>query len=308
MRIFRRKHSSPTETDTHIAADTAEELSQTQPEVPGAEHESSEQVEASLLASLSIEPHDGIPRTDFADVERDRPSHSEPAHDKSRAQRRIWDLESEGDTDSPRLPSDAFAPEVAGPDALSIEADDVALARARVAQFSQAGLSPAVKPSAGQRTKTRLLGFQSADLAQKDPFAGPPKPGACFNQPFPVGWVVVIDGPGRGACFTLTNGVANIGRGEEQAICLDFGDCSISRSNHAAIAYDDEANRFFLGQGGKSNIVRLNGRPVLSTEDLAHGDRIRIGETSLQFVAFCGEDFSWSGSEPDKEFDDAARQ
>jgi len=77
---------------------------------------------------------------------------------------------------------------------------------------------------------------------------------------------------------------------------LDLGDTSISREQHAAIAYDEEANGFFLGHGGKSNIVRLNGRPVLSTEDLQNGDMIRIGETTLRFVALCGDAFVWEGA------------
>ena len=111
---------------------------------------------------------------------------------------------------------------------------------------------------------------------------------------FPAGWIVVVDGPGRGASFTLQVGVSQIGRGEEQAVRLDFGDTSISRNNHAAVAYDDEQGKFFLGHGGKSNLVRLNGMPVLSTEELTDGDEIRIGETTLKFVALCGEAFTWS--------------
>jgi hypothetical protein len=85
---------------------------------------------------------------------------------------------------------------------------------------------------------------------------------------FPAGWIVVVEGPGRGAYFAVTNSVSSIGRGLDQSICLNFGDASISRNNHAAIAYDAEQNRFFLGHGNKSNIVRRNGQPVLSTEEL----------------------------------------
>ena len=141
------------------------------------------------------------------------------------------------------------------------------------------------------RVKTRLLGFQVPD-ALADPFAAGP---AASSAPvsFPTGWLVVTDGPGRGASFTLATGVSQIGRGDDQSIRLNFGDQTISRQNHAAIAYDDECGRFYLGHGGKMNLVRLNGRPVLSTEDLASGDVIRIGETTLRFVAFCGPDFSW---------------
>ena len=95
----------------------------------------------------------------------------------------------------------------------------------------------------------------------------------------------------------MRHGVSQIGRGEDQAVRLDFGDTSISRNNHAAVAYDDEQGKFFLGHGGKSNLVRLNGRPVLSTEEMSNGDEIRIGETTLKFVSLCGENFTWKSSE-----------
>ena len=99
---------------------------------------------------------------------------------------------------------------------------------------------------------------------------------------------------GQGAAFTLFEGVSQIGRGEDQAIRLDFGDTSISRSNHAAVAYDPEQKSFYLGHGGKANLVRLNGRPVLSTEVLSSGDVVRIGETCLRFVGLCGPEFDWT--------------
>lgn len=152
--------------------------------------------------------------------------------------------------------------------------------------------------SAG-RVKTRLLGFQAEDDGQQDVFEKSAEATAAAQVMFPAGWIVVVAGPGRGSCFTLLNGVSQIGRGEDQAVRLDFGDTSISRNNHAAVAYDDEQGKFFLGHGGKSNLVRLNGMPVLSTEEMSDGDEIRIGETTLKFVALCGENFTWSGSGED---------
>ena len=91
-----------------------------------------------------------------------------------------------------------------------------------------------------------------------------------------------------------TAAVSNIGLG---TVRLDFGDTSISRNNHAAVAFDTEQSKFFLGHGGKSNLVRLNGKPVLSTEEMSNGDQIRIGETTLKFVALCGEEFTWKSTE-----------
>ncbi len=180
----------------------------------------------------------------------------------------------------------------------SNDAEEEAIVNVGAAITGRAGRKPG-------RVKTRLLGFQANEEAQDifetaqkkaaEKAAGEPA-GAIATQ-FPVGWIVVIEGPGRGACFTMYNGVSNIGRGEDQAVRLDFGDTSISRNNHAAVAYDDEQGQFFLGHGGKSNLVRLNGSPVLSTETMTSGDEIRIGETALKFVSLCGEDFTWKGSE-----------
>jgi hypothetical protein len=146
------------------------------------------------------------------------------------------------------------------------------------------------------RVKTRLLGFDSSIGAGTDPFEAGAAPTAAVVR-FPVGWIVVVDGPGRGASFTLFNGVSAIGRGDDQPVKLDFGDTSISRTNHAVVAYDNEQRKFFLGHGGKANIVRLNGKPVLSTEELGHNDIIRIGETTLRFLALCGADFDWTDGE-----------
>lgn len=150
------------------------------------------------------------------------------------------------------------------------------------------------------RVKTRLIGFQADIAGPRDVFeesAQKSEAQPSNARRFPAGWIVVTDGPGRGASFTLYSGVSQIGRGEEQAVRLDFGDLSISRNNHAAVAFDDEQGTFFLGHGGKSNLVRLNGRPVLSTEEMENGDEIRIGETTLKFIALCGAEFTWKQSD-----------
>jgi len=146
------------------------------------------------------------------------------------------------------------------------------------------------------RVKTRFLGFGAPETPVHDPFAHGDQSDApaAAQTTFPVGWLVVTAGPGRGTSFALHDGVSQIGRGDDQAIRLDFGDTSISRTNHAAIAYDSEQSSFYLGHGGKANMVRLNDRPVLSTEEISSGAVIRIGETTLRFVAFCDGDFSWA--------------
>lgn len=205
--------------------------------------------------------------------------------DTDEVRRKIWDLA--GDTPLVRDPIEAHEPETPEPVAEPEPEPIVNVAAAATTVTGRAGRSPG-------RVKTRLLGFQDPDDTSGDVFESAKTATPAAEAKYPVGWIIVIDGPGHGSCFTLINGVSQIGRGEDQAVRLDFGDTSISRNNHAAVAFDDEQSKFFLGHGGKSNLVRLNGRPVLSTEELSHGDAIRIGETTLKFIALCDEDFSWN--------------
>ena len=151
------------------------------------------------------------------------------------------------------------------------------------------------KPNA---TRTRLIGFDKSDGSSVDLFDKPAAK-AEGRSIFPVGWIIVVDGPGRGHAFTLHSGLSPIGRNDDQAIALNFGDTAISRHNHAAIVFDSETDGFMIGHGGKSNIVRLNGKPVIANEDLADGDIITIGETALRLRTFCGADFTWEDRAPE---------
>ncbi len=203
---------------------------------------------------------------------------------------------------------DAVPDPVSAPDPTPAPAAEPESAEASVAELARAAMQNMIEPvqppsqpptpaspaaAAGGRAKTRLIGFHHATVAEPDVFTRPSASPSPAQQDFPVGWLVVTAGPGRGAQFTLINGVSTIGRGTGQTVQLDFGDATISRENHAAVGFDDEQNAFFVGHGGKANLVRLNGRPVLSTEDLRHGDVLRIGDTELRFVALCGTEFGW---------------
>jgi hypothetical protein len=177
----------------------------------------------------------------------------------------------------------------------------------------EGGLEPEAEPShpatdaaprkRQNRNKTRVLGFEPQPAAVVPLFdegrmegeVDPDKKARMVM--FPTGWLVVREGPGRGAAFALSQGVSQIGRGADQTVALDFGDMAISRQNHAAIAYDPATHLFHIGHGGKSNLVRLNGKPLLSTEPLSDGDQIQIGETTLMLKVLCTPDFNWSAGE-----------
>ncbi|MFO1203391.1 MAG: FHA domain-containing protein [Tabrizicola sp.] len=162
------------------------------------------------------------------------------------------------------------------------------------------------------RTKTRVLGFEPQpaavvplfDEGRMDETIEPgDKTGVVM---YPTGWLVIKSGPGRGAAFPVMRGVSQIGRGADQTIALDFGDMAISRQNHAAIAYDPTTHQFHVGHGGKSNLVRLNGKPLLATAIAGDGDEIQIGETTLVLKVLCTPDFNWSAVESEGDGNDMA--
>ena len=155
------------------------------------------------------------------------------------------------------------------------------------------------------RTRPRVLGFEPQPAAVVPLFDEGRMDGLGLEQPgvksgvvmYPTGWLIITEGPGRGAAFPITQGVSQIGRGVDQTVALDFGDMAISRQNHAAIAYDPSSHRFHIGHGGKSNLVRLNGKPLLSTEAMGDGDELQIGETTLLLKVLCTPAFNWAASE-----------
>ena len=80
--------------------------------------------------------------------------------------------------------------------------------------------------------KTRLVGFDTSDGRVTDLFGEDKATTDTGRFQFPVGLVMVVKGPGFGECFAIKPGMSQIGRGEGQAIQLDFGDMAVSRENH----------------------------------------------------------------------------
>ena len=117
----------------------------------------------------------------------------------------------------------------------------------------------------------------------------------------PVGWLVIVRGPGKGRVLTLGNGMNSIGRGENSRLRLDFGDAGISRENHARIAYEPRQRCFLLSHGESANLTYLDGEVVMQTERLQSGAEIQLGNTVLRFQGLCSAAFDW----PDVEDTDA---
>ena len=123
---------------------------------------------------------------------------------------------------------------------------------------------------------------------------GSPAPDAEAPKGGPVvGWVVVVDGPGKGHARALGYGTNPLGRGADARVRLDFGDDRISRQAHAIVTYDPRGRKFYLQHGGGTNLTYLDGAYVPQPTVLEGMQHIRIGATTLRFVPFCGPDFDW---------------
>lgn len=167
----------------------------------------------------------------------------------------------------PKMPGDETETPPAGP-------------QDRVApEPAQAPQRPA-SPSAPERTKLDL--------------SGDPAEGADPEFQPVAGWLVVVEGAGRGASVEVGVGTNPIGRAASQRVRLDFGDDYISGESHAVIIFDVRSNTFYLNHDRGSNLTRLNGDVVSELRTLEAGDIIEIGRTKLMFVPLCGEDFSWA--------------
>ncbi|MEI6607677.1 MAG: FHA domain-containing protein [Verrucomicrobiota bacterium] len=124
--------------------------------------------------------------------------------------------------------------------------------------------------------------------------AEPAKPVDDLPEGPVVGWLVVVEGPGRGKSVTLGYGMNTIGREPGNRVILPFGDMQISRTKHATVTYDPRGRKFFIQHGESSNLTYVGEQPVLSPIELKSGEIIRLGDTTvLKFIPLCGDEFNW---------------
>ena len=76
-----------------------------------------------------------------------------------------------------------------------------------------------------------------------------------------VGWLVCIEGSSKGKDYHLWAKRNSIGRSEKSDVCLQ-DDMTISRENHAWLAYDHRHNTFRIIPGDSTNNIYLNDEPI----------------------------------------------
>ncbi len=139
---------------------------------------------------------------------------------------------------------------------------------------------------------------QSKTVVIRRPGEKPDFPDAEAMTDPPVGWLVVIKGPGRGRVLPIGVGQNFFGRDSSERIALNFGDKGISRRRHGKITYDPAGRKFLIQQGEGDNLVYINdNQNVLEATELAPYTKITLSETVLRFVPLCGQDFDWSDTD-----------
>lgn len=134
----------------------------------------------------------------------------------------------------------------------------------------------AMAMSAGDGGHTRILGYNSV---QTDPV---------------VGWLVILDGPGKGNFRPIFKGSNTIGRATGQRVPIDFGDDAISSEKQAFLTYDERKRSYQLVPNlERPNLVYHNDAALTSNVDLRAHDKVMMGRTTLLFVPLCGPDFDW---------------
>jgi len=110
-----------------------------------------------------------------------------------------------------------------------------------------------------------------------------------------VGWLVVLNGPGKGNFRPIFSGSNTIGRSPGQRIPVDFGDDAISSEKQAFLVYDGRKRQYQLVPNlERPNLVHLNDSALLANAELNPHDKITMGRTTLLFVPLCGPEFDWA--------------
>ena len=107
-----------------------------------------------------------------------------------------------------------------------------------------------------------------------------------------VGWLVCIDGPEKGKDYRLWAKINTIGRSERMDVCIKK-DITISKDNHARLAYDPKHNNFQLIPGESTNNIYLNEEPIYTPARINAYDVIELGKSKTVFIPLCSERFSW---------------
>ena len=120
---------------------------------------------------------------------------------------------------------------------------------------------------------------------------------AVFKQKYDldpvVGWLVCVEGADKGRDFRIMSRINTIGRSENMDICIK-SDMTVSKENHARLAYDPKHNDFRLIPGTSVNNIYINDEPVYVPTKIVSYDLIELGDSKFVFISLCNEQFDWA--------------
>ncbi len=105
-----------------------------------------------------------------------------------------------------------------------------------------------------------------------------------------AGWLVCVKGLDYGRSFPLYAGFNRIGRGAGNDVVLR--DAQVSREEHCSVVYEEKKNVFYVFPKA-GNLSYLEGEMVEGAQELRSGQKITLGETDLEFAAFCMGEKRW---------------
>jgi hypothetical protein len=150
------------------------------------------------------------------------------------------------------------------------------------------------EPARAERPKgTTLVGAPSGGTRLAGPGAQTGAPAEGSRTGPVVGWLVIVEGAGAGRSLALGYGMNSIGRGAHNRVALDFGDMQISEDDHFRIAYDREHRKFHLVPARGTNLVYVDGAPLLTPVELCGQQDVKVGSSLLRFVPFCSPEWDW---------------
>lgn len=111
----------------------------------------------------------------------------------------------------------------------------------------------------------------------------------------PCGWLVELEGAGKGRSHLIAEGYNTIGSDPMADIFLPDDPQLPPRA--AVLGYDDRFGLFSFGPCGGRMPVRVNDRMILDAAVLQPYDILEVGTTRLLFHPLCGSHFRWQTEE-----------
>jgi hypothetical protein len=105
-----------------------------------------------------------------------------------------------------------------------------------------------------------------------------------------VGWLVALNGPGRGESYPVRMGRNVLGRDRKSDISINDDQAS---SHHADLVFRPEERRFILMDHNSTNGTYVNESEIEPRRDLSGKEVIRIGSHRFLFMPLCHEGFHW---------------